>query len=93
MLLEDSSKSYHAKNKVSDNDVFDNKLIFGDNLLALKALEREYAGKVKCIFIDPPYNTGNAFEYYDDGLEHSIWLNLMTQRLKILKKASMERKF
>lgn len=85
MLLEDSAKSYHAKNKVSDNDVFDNKLIFGDNLLALKALEREYAGKVKCIFIDPPYNTGNAFEYYDDGLEHSIWLGLIRDRIEILK--------
>jgi adenine-specific DNA-methyltransferase len=55
-------------------------------LLALKALEQDYAGKVKCIYIDPPYNTGNAFEHYDDGLEHSIWLNLMSQRLKLLKK-------
>jgi adenine-specific DNA-methyltransferase len=53
--------------------------------LALKALEQDYAGKVKCIYIDPPYNTGNAFEHYDDGLEHSIWLNLMSIRLKILK--------
>jgi len=84
ILLEDSSKSYHANNKVSENDIFDNKLIFGDNLLALKALEREYAGKVKCIFIDPPYNTGSAFEYYDDGLEHSIWLGLMRDRIEII---------
>ena len=51
-----------------------NMLIHGDNLLALKALEQDYAGKVKCIYIDPPYNTGNAFEYYDDGIEHSIWM-------------------
>ena len=62
-----------------------NMLIHGDNLLALKALEQKYAGKVKCIYIDPPYNTGSAFEHYDDGLEHSIWLNLMKQRLSILK--------
>jgi hypothetical protein len=54
ILLEDPSLSYHAKHRVSDNDHFDNKLIFGDNLLALKALEQEYAGKVKCVFIDPP---------------------------------------
>ena len=85
ILLEDPSKSYHAKNKLSENDIFDNKVIKGDNLLALKALEREYAGKVKCIFIDPPYNTGSAFEHYDDGLEHSIWLGLMRDRLEIIR--------
>lgn len=62
-----------------------NLLIHGDNLLALKALEQEYAGKVKCIYIDPPYNTGNAFEHYDDGIEHSLWLNLMHARLVLLK--------
>lgn len=86
ILLEDSSKSYHAKQRVSDNDIFDNKLIFGDNLLALKALEAEYAGKVKCVYIDPPFNTQQAFEHYDDGIEHSIWLNLMRDRLDILKR-------
>lgn len=85
ILLEDPSKSYHANTKVSENDIFDNKLIFGDNLLALKALEREYAGKVKCIFIDPPYNTGSAFTHYEDGLEHSIWLGLMRDRLELIK--------
>ena len=63
----------------------DNMLIQGDNLLALKALEQEYAGKIKCIYIDPPYNTGSAFEHYDDGLEHSQWLNLMNPRLKLLR--------
>jgi len=62
----------------------ENILIHGDNLLALKALEQDFGGKVKCIYIDPPYNTGNAFEYYDDGVEHSLWLNLMHQRIKIL---------
>jgi len=61
-----------------------NMLIHGDNLLALKALEQDFTGRVKCIYIDPPYNTGAAFEHYDDNLEHSIWLNLMKPRLKIL---------
>ena len=85
ILLEDPSKSYHAKQRVTDIDIFDNKLIFGDNLLALKALEQEYAGKVKCVFIDPPYNTGSAFEHYDDGIEHSLWLSLIRDRLEIIK--------
>ena len=62
ILLEDKERSYHAEHRVSDDDIFDNVLIKGDNLLALKALEQEYAGKVKCIYIDPPYNTGQAFE-------------------------------
>lgn len=62
-----------------------NMLIHGDNLLALKALEQDYAGQVKCIYIDPPYNTGNAFEHYDDGVEHSLWLSLMHERLVILR--------
>lgn len=86
ILLEDSEKSYHAKRRISDNDIFDNRLIFGDNLLALKALEQEFSGKVKCVFIDPPYNTGSAFTHYDDGLEHSIWLGLMRDRLEIIKR-------
>jgi adenine-specific DNA-methyltransferase len=63
----------------------ENMLIHGDNLLALKALESKYAGQVKCIYIDPPYNTGSAFEHYDDNLEHSQWLSLMYSRLIILK--------
>ena len=85
ILLEDTEKSYHAKHRVTEQDIFDNRLIFGDNLLALKALEQEFTGKVKCIFIDPPYNTGSAFEHYDDGVEHSIWLGLMRDRLEILR--------
>ncbi|WP_298917935.1 site-specific DNA-methyltransferase [uncultured Algimonas sp.] len=85
ILIEDPEKSYHAKVRYSDDDNFDNILIKGDNLLALRALEQEYAGKISCIYIDPPYNTGSAFEHYDDGLEHSIWLGLMKDRLKILK--------
>ena len=85
ILLEDPEKSYHAKHRVTDHDRFDNRLIFGDNLLALKALEQEFTGKIKCIFIDPPYNTGSAFEHYDDGLEHSLWLSLIRDRLEILR--------
>lgn len=86
ILLEDLNKSYHAKHRVSETDRFDNRLIFGDNLLALKALEQEFACKVKCVFIDPPYNTGSAFTHYDDGLEHSIWLGLMRDRLEIIRR-------
>ena len=84
ILLEDATKSYHAKARVSEEDIFDNRLIFGDNLLALKALEQEFAGRVKCVYIDPPYNTGSAFAEYEDGLEHSIWLTMMRDRLEIL---------
>lgn len=90
ILLEDPSLSYHARHRVSDNDSFDNRLIFGDNLLALKALEQEFSGKVKCVFIDPPYNTGSAFTHYDDGLEHSIWLGLMRDRLEIIRRLLSE---
>ena len=85
ILLEDSEKSYHAKHRVTSADLFDNRLIFGDNLLALKALEQEFSGKVKCVFIDPPYNTGSAFTHYDDGVEHSIWLSLIRDRLEIVR--------
>ncbi len=85
ILLEDPEKSYHAPHRVSENDVFDNRLIFGDNLLALKALEQEFAGKIKCVYIDPPYNTGSAFEHYDDGVEHSLWLSLIRDRLELLR--------
>jgi adenine-specific DNA-methyltransferase len=86
ILIEDPELSYHSKHRISENDLFDNKLIFGDNLLALKALEEEYAGKVKCVFIDPPYNTGSAFTHYDDGIEHSLWLSLIRDRLELIKK-------
>ncbi|HEX7853473.1 MAG TPA: site-specific DNA-methyltransferase [Sphingobium sp.] len=83
ILIEHPDKSYHAAAR-REGDLFDNMLIKGDNLLALKALEADYAGKVKCVFIDPPYNTGSAFTHYDDGLEHSLWLSLMRDRLEIL---------
>lgn len=77
ILIEDPSNSFgDAKNQ--------NMLIHGDNLLALKAIEQNFSGQIKCIYIDPPFNTGSAFEHYDDGLEHSIWLELMSRRLKLL---------
>lgn len=79
ILISDPERSFGSNRN-------ENLLIHGDNLLALKALEQEYTGKVKCIYIDPPYNTGNAFEHYDDGLEHSIWLNLMYDRILYLRK-------
>ncbi|AQR72858.1 site-specific DNA-methyltransferase [Sphingomonas sp. LM7] len=85
ILLENAGRTYHAATRVSENDIFDNILIHGDNLLALKALESEYTGKVKCVFIDPPYNTGSAFAQYDDGLEHSIWLGLIRDRIELIR--------
>lgn len=79
ILVEDPTKSYGDPGA-------ENMLIFGNNLLALKALERDFAGKIKCIYIDPPYNTGQAFANYDDGVEHSLWLSLMRDRLELLRK-------
>jgi adenine-specific DNA-methyltransferase len=86
ILLEDASRSYHAAHRVTEHDLFDNRLIFGDNLLALKALEQEFTGRIKCIYIDPPYNTGAAFTHYDDGIEHSLWLSLIRDRLELLRR-------
>jgi adenine-specific DNA-methyltransferase len=86
ILLEDPEMSYHAHERVTENDLFDNRLIYGDNLLALKALEQEFTGKIKCIFMDPPYNTGSAFEHYEDNLEHSTWLSLMRDRVDLLRR-------
>lgn len=67
-----------------------NMLIQGDNLEALKALIPLYAGRVKCIYIDPPYNTKSAFEHYDDNLEHSKWLSLIYPRLELLRELLSE---
>lgn len=67
-----------------------NMLIQGDNLDALKALLPHYAGRIKCIYIDPPYNTKSAFEHYDDNLEHSQWLSLMYPRLELLRELLSE---
>ena len=84
ILIEDPDLSCHAKERRSDDDIFDNILIRGDNLLALKALEAKFSANVDCIYIDPPFNTGEAMENYDDGIEHSIWLDMMQKRVEIL---------
>lgn len=86
ILIEDPAKSYHATARYSDADIFDNILIHGDNLLALKTLESDpsVCGQVKCIYIDPPFNTQQAFEHYDDGVEHSTWLSLLRDRIEII---------
>lgn len=81
VLIEDRTQGWRGRKGLTDN-----RLIFGDNLLALKALEQEFTGKVKCCFIDPPYNTGGAFAHYEDGLEHSRWLSLMRDRLEIIRR-------
>ena len=97
ILIENPEYSYSAAPKTKEQMSFDtleqnsprcyndNMLIHGDNLLALKSLEQDYAGKIKCIYIDPPYNTGSAFEHYDDNLEHSKWLSLMKPRVERLR--------
>jgi adenine-specific DNA-methyltransferase len=83
---------YHLLNFESahGDPAADNMLIQGDNLLALKALLPFYRGRVKCVFIDPPYNTQSAFEQYDDKLEHSQWLSLMHPRLVLLRELIAE---
>ena len=97
ILREDKALSHHAAPRTAPDLVAqatstaptafdDNLLIQGDNLLALKALEGTYASKVKCIYIDPPYNTGQTFIHYDDGVEHSIWLSLMRERFELLRR-------
>jgi adenine-specific DNA-methyltransferase len=86
VLIEDPERSYQAAHRVTATDLFESRLIFGDNLLALKALEQEFTGKIKCIYIDPPFNTGQAFDHYDDGIEHSLWLTLMRDRIELLKR-------
>lgn len=83
LLEADPNLSYGDKNS-------QNMLIQGDNLEALKALLPYYAGKVKCIYIDPPYNTGSAFEHYNDNLEHSKWLDMMYPRLELLRELLSE---
>ena len=90
ILLPDPALSYAARK--TEHDLYDNQLIFGDNLLALQSLATDpnVRGKVKCIFIDPPYNTGSAFEHYDDGMEHSLWLGMMRERLELLRELLSE---
>lgn len=83
ILMENREKSYGDPRS-------ENMLIHGDNLIALQALQQDFYGSIKCIYIDPPYNTGSAFEHYDDNLEHSIWLSLMRKRLILLRELLRE---
>ena len=85
-LIEHPAWSYRAASRGEDPDLVDNQLIFGDNLLALQALEPAFAGKVKCVYIDPPYNTGSDFEHYQDALDHTAWLDQMRTRLQMIRK-------
>lgn len=84
ILIEEKERTYTAP-AAKSGDIFDNMLIQGDNLLALKALLSTHTGVVKCVYLDPPYNTGAAFDHYDDSLEHSIWLSMMRDRLIIIR--------
>ena len=83
ILMENREKSYGDPRS-------ENMLIHGDNLVALQALQQDFYGSIKCIYIDPPYNTGSTFEHYDDNLEHSIWLSLMRKRLILLRELLIE---
>jgi len=80
LLVEEEKHSYPPP-----HGDYCNLIVQGDNLEALKALLPFYAGQVKCIYIDPPYNTGSAFEHYDDNMEHTIWLSIIYPRLELLK--------
>ena len=84
ILLSDPTLSHYSSRPKTEGDIFDNLLIEGDNLLALKALEHEFGGRVQCVYIDPPFNTQQAFEQYDDGVEHSEWLSMLRDRLEVL---------
>lgn len=77
ILVEDKSKSYGDPNS-------ENMLIHGDNLIALQALQQDYAGKIQCIYCDPPYNINAANGQYDDNIANSEWLSLMKKRLQLL---------
>ena len=83
ILIADPVLSYHASVR-HEGDIFDNMLVQGDNLLALRALEKEFSGQIKCVYIDPPFNTQQALDHYEDGLEHSIWLTLIRERAEII---------
>lgn len=84
LLIEDVEQSYAAPAGPNATAFFDNKLVFGDNLSALQVLEQDFTGAVKCVFIDPPYNTGSAFAHYDDGVAHSLWLSFLRERVSLI---------
>jgi adenine-specific DNA-methyltransferase len=85
VLVESAVGCYRAERGALPSDRHDNRLIHGDNLAALKALEPEFAGQVKCVYVDPPYNTGSSFAQFEDGREHAQWLGMMRDRLEALR--------
>ena len=84
MLREDSVRSYRAISLSTAGDFWDNRIICSDNLTALQLLQEEFQRKIKCVYIDPPYNTGNMFTHYRDELVHEHWLSMMRPRLELL---------
>lgn len=100
ILIEDKTLSYRAEApepmqadllaEAGAKSIHDNLLIQGDNLLALKALESKYAGQVKCVYVDPPFNTQQALPYYEDGYEHSLWLCLIRDRMESIRRLLCE---
>ncbi|MET3288062.1 UNVERIFIED_CONTAM: adenine-specific DNA-methyltransferase [Brevibacillus sp. OAP136] len=82
-LTADASRSYHSPHSEHRTASYDNHLIFGENLLALQSLKEQYEERFTCIYIDPPYNTGQVFDQYDDGLDHGSWLSFMKERLHL----------
>jgi adenine-specific DNA-methyltransferase len=84
-VLVESGGWHGAARDGRDRDRLDSRLIFGDNLAALKALEAEFAEQVKCVYVDPPYNTGSTFAQFEDGREHAHWLGMMRDRLEVLR--------
>ena len=88
LLFKSNELSYKKEvfNLFDNSSFYENVLIHGDNLFGLKSIETKYTNSIKCVYIDPPYNTGSAFERYDDNLEHSTWLSLMKPRLEIIRK-------
>jgi adenine-specific DNA-methyltransferase len=86
VLVECAGGAYRTVRDEHPSDRLDNRLIHGDNLIALKALEPEFAGGVKCVYVDPPYNTGSSFVQFADGREHADWLGMMRERLEVLRR-------
>ena len=85
VLIEDPALSFQNEETGLNSDIYDNRLIYGDNLSALLALQEEFSNTIKCVYIDPPYNTGATFEHYEDNLTHPTWLSLMRERLVLLR--------
>ena len=90
ILMEEPHLSYRVQRRSVADEYYDNRLIQGDNRPALEALQQEFAGKIKCIYIDPPYNTHSTFTHYSDGIEHSLWLTFMRDRLVLMRKLLRE---